>query len=99
MPPQKNLSRGCLSNWCNADADADSSKTICRPPPYGGVDIISEDLYIGLIMQVVPLKFRASLPEYKQQICVSTLLEMLLYFARLQIGNLFPLYVPVMPSI
>ena len=38
MPPQKNLSRGCLSNWCDADADAyaDSSKTICRPPPYGG---------------------------------------------------------------
>ena len=36
---QKNLSRGALSNWCDADADenadADSSKTICRPPPYG----------------------------------------------------------------
>ena len=46
MPPKKNLSRGCLSNWCNADADADedadSSKTICRPPPYGGVDIINK---------------------------------------------------------
>ena len=43
MPPKKNLSRGCLSNWCDADADedADSSKTICRPPPYGGVDIIT----------------------------------------------------------
>ena len=27
MPHKKNLSRGCLSNWC--DADADSSKTIC----------------------------------------------------------------------
>ena len=52
MPPKKNLSRGCLGNWCDADvdadvdadadanADADSSKTICRPPPYGGgVDI------------------------------------------------------------
>ena len=36
MPPKKNLSRGSLSNWCDADADADSSKTICRPPPYGG---------------------------------------------------------------
>ena len=38
MPPQKNLSRGCLSNWCDADEDAnaDSSKTICRPPSYGG---------------------------------------------------------------
>ena len=38
MPPKKNLSRGCLSNWCDedADADTDSSKTICRPPPYGG---------------------------------------------------------------
>ena len=23
---KKNLSRGCLSNWCDADADADSSK-------------------------------------------------------------------------
>ena len=41
---KKNLSRGCLSNWCDADTDAnddadanaDSSKTICRPPPYGG---------------------------------------------------------------
>ena len=32
MPPKENLSRGSLSNWC----DADSSKTICRPPPYGG---------------------------------------------------------------
>ena len=30
MPPQKNLSRGCLSNWCDADADAKSIKTICR---------------------------------------------------------------------
>ena len=42
MPPKKNLSRGCLSNWCDADADEDadadanSSKTKCRPPPYGG---------------------------------------------------------------
>ena len=35
MPPKKNLSRGSLSNWCDADADADISKTICRPPPYG----------------------------------------------------------------
>ena len=42
MPPQKNLSRGSLINWCDVDAeaDADISKTICRPPPYGGVDII-----------------------------------------------------------
>ena len=46
MPPKKNLSRGSLSNWCDvdadadADADADISKTICRPPPYGGVDIM-----------------------------------------------------------
>ena len=42
MPPKKNLSSGCLSNWCDADedADADSSKTICRPPPYGGVDLM-----------------------------------------------------------
>ena len=30
----KKFEQGCLSNWC--DADADSSKTICRPPPYGG---------------------------------------------------------------
>ena len=37
--PKKHLSRGCLSNWCDADEDADanSSKTICRPPPYGGL--------------------------------------------------------------
>ena len=34
MPPKKNLSRGFLSNWCDtgADADADISKTTCRPP-------------------------------------------------------------------
>ena len=44
MPPKKNLSRGSLSNWCDADADADAdtdadediSKTICRPHPTGG---------------------------------------------------------------
>ena len=42
MPPKKNLSRGSLSNWCDVDADADISKTICPPPPYGGVDIITE---------------------------------------------------------
>ena len=38
----KKFEQGALSNWCDADqnADADSSKTICRPPPYGGVDII-----------------------------------------------------------
>ena len=31
--PKKNLRRGSLSNCC--DADADSSKTICRPHPTG----------------------------------------------------------------
>ena len=47
MPPQKNLSWGSLSNWCDANKDedadedidtiADISKTICRPPhPTGG---------------------------------------------------------------
>ena len=44
MPQKINLSRGSLSNWCDADgdpneeadADADISKTICQPPPYGG---------------------------------------------------------------
>ena len=50
MPPKKNLSRGCLSNWCDADADADadadSSKTICRPPPYGGVDITITEMFL-----------------------------------------------------
>ena len=30
MPPQKNLSRGSLRNWCDADADAVCSETICR---------------------------------------------------------------------
>ena len=35
MPPKKNLSIGCLSNWC--DADADNSKTIyVDPHPKGG---------------------------------------------------------------
>ena len=64
MPPKKNLSRGCLSNWCDADADADADadvdavdadaeirKTICRPPPYGGVDINSEMVLILLHKQ------------------------------------------------
>ena len=36
MPTIKNLSRGCLGNSCEADADVDISKTICRPPTYGG---------------------------------------------------------------
>ena len=40
MPPKKNLSRGSLSNWCDADADteADISKTMRhrRPHPTGG---------------------------------------------------------------
>ena len=40
MPPKQNLSRGSLSNWCDADedadADADSRKTICQPPRYRG---------------------------------------------------------------
>ena len=46
MSSKKHLSRGSLGNFCDidadADSDADSSKTICRPPPYGGggVDII-----------------------------------------------------------
>ena len=33
MPPQKNLCRGSLSNWCDADLsdnDADRSKTIYK---------------------------------------------------------------------
>ena len=46
MPPKKNLSRGSLSNWCDVDADADISKTICRPPPYGGVDIRMDSAYV-----------------------------------------------------
>ena len=57
MPPKKNLSRGCLSNWCE-DADAEISKTICRPPPYGGVDIISKsspDLGLGPTMPNIEL--------------------------------------------
>ena len=38
MVGEQNLRRGSLSNWCDADVDtdADSSKTICRPQPYGG---------------------------------------------------------------
>ena len=26
IPPKKNLSRGCLSNWCDADTDADAEE-------------------------------------------------------------------------
>ena len=37
-PPGKN-DRGSLSNWCdtNMDTAANSSKTICLPPPCGGL--------------------------------------------------------------
>ena len=51
MPPEKNLNRGSLSNWCDADVDTDSSKTICGPPPYGGVAI-----FMGLTAPVSALK-------------------------------------------
>ena len=39
---KKNLSRESLSNWCDADANADMDtnkgigKIICRSPPFGG---------------------------------------------------------------
>ena len=40
MPLKKNLSRGSLSNWCDADADEDayanSSKKYVDPHPTGG---------------------------------------------------------------
>ena len=44
MHPKKNLSRGSLSNWCDADedADADICKTVCQPPRYGGSILIQE---------------------------------------------------------
>ena len=57
LPPKKNLSRGALSNWCDADADADAYTNIskiCRPPPYVWVDIIS-DLYVKLYFQLCHL--------------------------------------------
>ena len=39
MPPKKHLSKGTLSNDADYDLDADtnSSKTICRTPPYRGL--------------------------------------------------------------
>ena len=46
MPARRNFSRGSFSNWCDPDADADAvadtdtCNTICRPSPYGGVDIM-----------------------------------------------------------
>ena len=51
MSPQNNLSRGSLSNFCDADADADvdeDADSICRLTLYGGggagfgVDIIMQ---------------------------------------------------------
>ena len=47
---KKNLSRGSLRNWCdaNADADAHSSKTIFRPPQ--GVDITRK----GPLFEILP---------------------------------------------
>ena len=55
MPHKKKLSRGSLSNWCDADADSDAdadadtdiSKTICRLSPYRGVDINKHALTIS----------------------------------------------------
>ena len=49
MPPQKNLSRGCLSNWC--DADANSSETICPPPLVGWGFLYG---FIDFCLQVLP---------------------------------------------
>ena len=52
MPPKKNLSKKSLSNWCDAEADADSIKTICRPPPYytrgGEIDTIKYHVCISV---------------------------------------------------
>ena len=44
MSPEKNFSRGSLRNWCDAhaDADANSSKTIRRPPFYVLVSVSQE---------------------------------------------------------
>ena len=39
MPPKKHLSRGCLSNWCDEDADADADSSVKQyvdPHPMGG---------------------------------------------------------------
>ena len=40
MPPKKNLSRGFLSNWCEADDEADAHADIVKqyvnPHPTGG---------------------------------------------------------------
>ena len=33
---QEKISRGFISSWCDADAHADTSKTICKPLPYPG---------------------------------------------------------------
>ena len=47
IPPPKNLSRGSLSNWRDADADedADICKNNMSTPPLGGVDIMMNDMY------------------------------------------------------
>ena len=37
MPPKKNLSRSSLSNWCDAEADADADRYV--DPTLQGVDI------------------------------------------------------------
>ena len=52
MPPKNNLSRGCLSYWCDADKDADICKT------YGGVDIntLDEAIYLGTMLSEIYFK-------------------------------------------
>ena len=53
MPPQKNLSRGSLSDWCDADkdeevdedADADISQQYVDPHPTGGRHKYSSHLH------------------------------------------------------
>ena len=36
MPPKKNLSRGCLSNWCDATRTPTAVKQYVDPHPTGG---------------------------------------------------------------
>ena len=62
MHPKKNLSRGSLSNWCDADADADISKTISQPP-WGGVHIKAcFQLLQTLVNEMKPLENALNTP-------------------------------------
>ena len=60
MPPQENLSRESLCNWCDVDMDLDANtdinKTICQPQPYmGGFPFLVRATKIHFVVEHIGL--------------------------------------------